>query len=91
VAWITVPGELQTALGQRVKAKGREMFRNVFVSGVSNDYLGYLVTAADYERPSYITCASVYARDTGDQLADRAADLLSELRRFPQTPVAPTR
>jgi hypothetical protein len=90
VAWVTVPGELQTALGQRLKAKGREMFGHVFVAGVSNDYLGYLVTAMDYERPSYITCASVYARDTGEQLADRATDLLSELRGRPRPPAAPT-
>ena len=80
VAWITVPGELQTALGRRLKAKGREMFGDVFVAGLSNDYLGYLVTASDYERPSYITCASVYAPDTGEQLADRATALLAELR-----------
>ena len=91
VAWITVPGELQTALGQRLKAKGRETFRKVFVAGVSNDYLGYLVTATDYERPSYVTCASVYARDTGEVVADRAGDLLSELRDRPRPLAAPTR
>jgi neutral ceramidase len=91
VAWITVPGELQTALGRRLKAKGRETFGDVFVAGVSNDYLGYLVTATDYERPSYVTCASVYAPDTGEQLAERATDLLSELRGRPRPPAAPTR
>jgi hypothetical protein len=84
VAWITVPGELQTALGQRLKAKGREMFGNVFVAGVSNDYLGYLVTATDYARPSYVTCASVYAPDTAEQLVDRATALLAELRGRPR-------
>jgi hypothetical protein len=91
LAWVTVPGELQTALGARLKAKGRELFGHVFVAGVSNDYLGYLVTATDYERPSYITCASVYARDTGEQVVDRATALLSELRGRTRPPAAATR
>ena len=83
VAWVTVPGELQTALGRRLKAKGRELFTDVFVAGLSNDYLGYLVTQMDYERPSYVTCASVYASDTGEQLVERATQLLAELRGRP--------
>ena len=84
VAWMVVPGELQTALGRRVKVAGRELFGEVFVAGVSNDYLGYFVTAADYERPAYVTCASVYGPDTGDRLTERAVDLLYELRGRPR-------
>jgi hypothetical protein len=80
VAWVVVPGELQTELGRRVKLAGRDLFGGAFVAGVSNDYLGYLVTAADYDRPAYITCASVYGPDTGERLTERAVDLLYELR-----------
>jgi hypothetical protein len=80
VAWVVVPGELQTELGRRVKHAGRELFGTAFVAGVSNDYLGYLLTAEDYERPAYVTCASVYEPDTGERLAERAVDLLYELR-----------
>lgn len=90
VAWVAVPGEMQTALGRRLKAKGREIFADVFVAGLSNDYLGYFVTALDYERPTYVTCASVYAPDTGEQLADRAIDLLYELRGRPRPAAART-
>jgi hypothetical protein len=80
LAWVVVPGELQTALGRRVKVAGRELFGEAFVAGVSNDYLGYFVTPADYERPSYVTCASVYGPDAGEQLTERAVDLLYGLR-----------
>jgi hypothetical protein len=84
LAWVVVPGELQTALGQRLKTQGREIFHDVLVAGVSNDYLGYFVTKTDYERPAYITCASVYAADTGETLTERAVDLLYELRGRPR-------
>ena len=90
VAWITVPGELQTALGRRVKAAGRELFGQAFVAGLSNDYLGYFVTEADYDQPVYITCASVYEPDTGDRLTERAIDLLYELRGRSRAPAGRT-
>lgn len=89
LAWVAVPGELQTALGTRLKTQGREVFGDVFIAGVSNDYLGYFVTKSDYEQPAYITCASVYAADTGDAVTARAVELLYELRGRPR-PVART-
>jgi hypothetical protein len=78
-AWVAVPGEPATALGVRIKAAGRERFRHAFVAGVSNDYVGYLVTAADYARPAYVTCGSFYGAETGDRVAERASALLREL------------
>lgn len=84
LAWVVVPGELQTALGTHLKAEGRHIFGDVFIAGVSNDYLGYLVTPTEYERPAYITCASVYAAATGQALTERAVDLLYELRGRPR-------
>jgi hypothetical protein len=89
LAWVAVPGELQTALGTRLKTQGREVFGDVFIAGVSNDYLGYFVTKSDYEQPAYITCASVYAADTGEAVTARAVELLYELRGRPR-PVART-
>lgn len=79
-AWVALPGEPATALGLRIKREGRRSFRHVLVAGVSNDYVGYLVSADDADRPSYVTCADVYGSRTGDELADRAAALLGELR-----------
>jgi neutral ceramidase len=90
LAWVAVPGELQTELGARLKAQGRQVFGNVFIAGVSNEYLGYFVTPGDYERPAYITCASVYAADTGEALTERAVGLLYELRGRPRPAAART-
>jgi neutral ceramidase len=84
LAWVVVPGELQTALGAHLKTQGRQIFGDVFIAGVSNDYLGYFVTPTDYERPAYITCASLYAADAGQALTERAVDLLYELRGRPR-------
>jgi hypothetical protein len=78
-AWVALPGEPATALGQRIKTEARRIFGQAFVAGVSNDYIGYLVTAADYGRPTYVTCASVYGAKTGDRLAARAVAALREL------------
>jgi neutral ceramidase len=78
-AWVALPGEPATALGVRIKTEARRSFRHAFVAGLSNDYVGYLVTAADHGRPSYVTCASVYKAQTGDDLTERAIALLREL------------
>jgi len=78
-AWVALPGEPATALGLRIKTEARRSFRHAFVAGVSNDYVGYLVTAADHGRPSYVTCGSLYEARTGDDLTERAIALLREL------------
>jgi hypothetical protein len=78
-AWVTIPGELETALGLDVKAVGRDRFRHVFVAGVSNDYLGYFLTPANYRRPSYIACGSLYGERGGQIVRDGA---LAALRRL---------
>jgi hypothetical protein len=80
-AWVAMPGEPATALGRRVKAESG--FRRTFVAGVSNDYVGYLVRALDYGKPTYVTCGSLYEADTGERLTDRAIGLLRELSVMP--------
>lgn len=84
VAWVAVPGELQTVLGEAIKKEGRALFGRAFVAGLSNDYLGYFVTAADYDRPHYVTCAAVFGRHAGDCLAEAAVELLYSLRGRPR-------
>jgi hypothetical protein len=80
-AWVTMPGELQTALGLRVKAAARERWRHAFVAGVSNDYLGYFVTPDDYARPAYVTCATLYGPTAGECLASAASALVRDVGR----------
>lgn len=78
-AWVCIPGELQTRLGLEIKTAGRRHFLHAFVAGVSNDYLGYFLAPADYDRPSYIACASLYGDAGGPRLRDAAIGLLGRL------------
>jgi len=52
---------------------------------VSNDYLGYFVTAEDYRSPGYVTCATLYGPRLGECLTGAAIDLLAGLARGAQT------
>jgi hypothetical protein len=78
-AWVTIPGELETKLGREIKAAGAARFDQVFVAGVSNDYLGYLLTPEATARPSYIACASLYGERGGELMRDGAVLLLERL------------
>jgi hypothetical protein len=79
-AWVTIPGELETRLGIDIKTAMRGRFEQVFIAGLSNDYLGYFVTPAVYRRPSYIACGSLYGERGGEIVRDAA---LAALRRLP--------
>ena len=85
-AWVTIPGELETRLGLDVKEGMRARFPHVFIAGLVNDYLGYLVTPASYRRASYIACGSLYGERGGEIIRDAA---LAALRRL--TPPRSTR
>lgn len=81
VAWVTIPGELQSSLGQQIKRTVPAEWGRTFVAGVTNDYLGYFLTAADSDRVAYVTCASLYGREAGDMLTRAASDLLGAVTR----------
>jgi hypothetical protein len=78
-AWVTVPGELQSSLGLRIKRAVRDRWPHAIVAGLSNDYLGYFVERAAYDQRTYVTCATLYGADTGERLAETAATLLRGL------------
>ncbi len=88
IAWIAIPGELQTALGVNLKRTGQEWFRHAAVAGLTNGYLGYLVTPAAYGTPSYVTCSSLYGAETGRCLRDAAGGLLRALAEGSRPPAA---
>jgi neutral ceramidase len=77
--WVTIPGELQSSLGEAIKAEARRSFARGFVAGTSNDYLGYFVTETAYPRTSYVTCSTVYGPAAGDLLTRAASTLISEV------------
>jgi neutral ceramidase len=89
VGWVTFPGELQTSLGRGIKNAGGVRLRHTLVAGVTNDYLGYFVAAADYDRPGYVSCASVYGPDAGTCLAEAAAGVLTRAARGEPPPAQP--
>jgi len=78
-AWVTFPGELQTALGQVIKREAHARFASAFVAGLTNDYLGYFTTPEDARSATYVACATVYGPTAGRCLADAASDLLRAL------------
>ncbi|HMH49292.1 MAG TPA: neutral/alkaline non-lysosomal ceramidase N-terminal domain-containing protein [Candidatus Acidoferrum sp.] len=79
VAWVTVPGELQSLLGETVKRAGRPALPRVFVAGLSNDYLGYFLAAPDYDRVTYVACATLYGPSAGPLITDAAEQLIRQL------------
>jgi len=83
--WVTVPGELQTRLGLAVKQAGRRRFEAVAIAGLSNGYVGYLLTREDYGRPHYVSCASLYGEGAGERVAAAATALLERVASPPAT------
>jgi neutral ceramidase len=82
--WVTFPGELQTSLGRGIKRAAG--LRHALVAGLSNEYLGYFVASADYERPTYVSCGSLYGPEAGDCLARVAGTALSAAGRGQRLP-----
>jgi len=91
-AWVAIPGEPDTRLGQAIKSAGRASFTPTLVAGVSNAYQGYLLSADHFRTPSYISCGSLYGERGGEMVRDAAIASLRELaeRRAPR-PVRPGR
>jgi hypothetical protein len=79
IAVVTMPGELQGRLAEKLQHGVSTPWRHVMVAGVSNDYLGYFVSAADYARPAYVTCAALYGPDGGERLTTAQLELLRSL------------
>ena len=65
---------------QAIKDAARARFGLGFVAGVSNDYLGYFVTAEAYATPSYVGCGTLYGPAAGERLVRAARELIQELR-----------
>jgi neutral/alkaline ceramidase-like enzyme len=78
-AWVTVPGELQSGLGLTIKQSAAAHGWQGVVAGVSNDYLGYFLTAADSQQLHYVACANFYGPEAGERLTAAATTLLGRL------------
>jgi hypothetical protein len=84
-AWVTVPGELQTALGQAIKREAHARYSSVVVAGVSNGYLGYFTTREDARDGNYVACATIYGHAVAGCLTEAASDLVRGLGADPSS------
>jgi neutral ceramidase len=78
-AWVAVPGELQSALGQSIRRGASPPWPHVFVAGLTNDYLGYFLTPEAAAGSSYVACVNLFGPQAGERLAAAAVDLLRGL------------
>lgn len=71
-AFVTMPGEAITRLGQSIEARVRSATgaSEAVVIGLANGYAGYMLDEAEYERGGYESCASTYGKSFGPWLAD---------------------
>ncbi|HVQ77675.1 MAG TPA: neutral/alkaline non-lysosomal ceramidase N-terminal domain-containing protein [Candidatus Binatia bacterium] len=79
LAAVTIPGELQMALGIETKISAWRRFSTVVVAGLSNGYIGYLMGARDQARSDYMGCATLYGDGVGHVVQRAAAALLREV------------
>jgi hypothetical protein len=78
-AWITIPGELQSALGQAIRRGSSPPWPRVFIAGLTNDYLGYFLAPEAAAGTSYVACANLFGAEAGRRLVSGAVALLRAL------------
>lgn len=77
VGLVTMPGELFSSLGQKIK--GESPFPATIVAGYSNGYIGYIPDQEAYEQGGYETLSSPLLMGFGEDLAAAAVDGLREV------------
>jgi neutral ceramidase len=84
VALVGVPGEFFTVLGREIKR--RSPYRETFVFGLANDYIGYVPDARAFDRGGYQVWTGLHSfveRGTGEAIVEEAVGLLERLRDGP--------
>lgn len=72
-AFVTVPGEAITEVGREIQDNVLvNGWDHVFIMGLANGYMGYIVSPTEYDFGGYEACASLYGRDTGTFVVDRS-------------------
>lgn len=77
VGLVSIPGELFSALGQRIKAESP--FAANVIAGYSNGHLGYIPTRQAYEQGGYEPLSSPLAPGFGEKLAAAAVGGLKNI------------
>jgi hypothetical protein len=82
VAWVGVPAEFFTKLGQDIKR--RSPFRYTYVAELANDWIGYLPDRKGFEMGGYQTWMGLHRfaePGTGEAVVEEALKMLRELDR----------
>ena len=81
VALVAIPGEMSSMLGSKIKARGRLLgFDQTFILGVTNDWLGYIVTEDEYRHHTYEASISFFGPAFGSFITNEAFQILEGLR-----------
>ena len=78
---VGVPAEFFTVLGLEIKR--RSPYRNTFVCGLSNDYVGYLPSREGFQNGGYQTWMGLHSIaeiGTGEMVVDECVKMLNELK-----------
>jgi neutral ceramidase len=81
IAFVGVPGELFTFLGQEIKRLSP--YRYTYVFELANDYVGYLPDALAFDKGGYQVWTGLHSyleKGSGEKIVDVAVKLLSRLR-----------
>jgi len=82
---VGVPAEFFTTHG--IEIKRRSPFRNTFVCGLTNDYVGYLPDRPGFEAGGYQTWTGLHSFSeigTGEMVVEECLKLLNEMQALPQ-------
>lgn len=83
LAIIGVPGEPTAELGRKIKAAGMRIgFSVVLVVSHTNGWMGYILSASDYERGGYEATLSFYGPEEGDEVVQAAERALTKLAKI---------
>jgi hypothetical protein len=80
VAMVTVPGEFSSILNRDVKNRARALgFQQVFLLGITNDAVGYIISEDEYRHKTYEARVSFFGPHFGSLIANEAFQLLEQL------------
>jgi neutral ceramidase len=83
-AIVTVPGEMTSGMGRRLKDSAEAAvrgsgIREVVISGLANDYIQYVTTPEEYDRQHFEGGTTLFGRATGIFIQERLVALLERL------------
>ncbi|MEO8270618.1 MAG: hypothetical protein ABI557_12925, partial [Aureliella sp.] len=81
VVLVGVPAEFFTALGLEIKR--RSPYRNTFICGLSNDYIGYTPSLQGFENGGYQAWMGLHSfseKGTGEMIVEECLKMLDELQ-----------